>query len=438
MARSLRLLGSVSSFVQWRCSQWPIGATSAHNRQFSTGALLRDKVTNVIVSPDKKTISLEFDGARQHCYHAVWLRHTCKCAKCWSSSSNQSIASPLHVLPTCTLKDAKVEGDALVVSWTEEHDPDHVGLHPLTWLKENAYDVGTRTLRHTSARPTPLKGKMKDFQFSEVMFSDEKRLEWLMALYEDGLTMVRNVPLETGRVRDVAHRIGNVQQTFYGETTVDVVSVENPVNVAYSSSNLYLHQDMQYYESPPGIQLLHCLKFDSCVEGGESTIVDMFYFAEQFCIQHPEEFNVLCRVNSCFYKVNFDYTPPAYCRNSRPVIVTDHDSGEIKAVHWNPYTDSPLCADPQWVEPFFDARWKFAHMLETFPYKHEFRLTPGDLIVFNNRRMSHARNAFSLNGGQRHLQGCYVNIDDFRSAVEGGCLAEGRPLHRVRVGNQDI
>ena len=63
-----RLLRSASSFVhdQWRCS--PI-ATNV--RQFSTGALLRDKVTSVIVSPDKKTISLEFDGARQHTYHVV-------------------------------------------------------------------------------------------------------------------------------------------------------------------------------------------------------------------------------------------------------------------------------------------------------------------------------------------------------------------------------
>ena len=255
------------------------------------------------VSPDKKTLSLEFDGARQHSYHAVWLRHTCKCDKCWNSSSNQSTASPLHALPTSTIKDAKVEGDALVVSWTEEDDPDHVGFHLLTWLKENAYDMGTRTLKHTSARPTPLKGKMKHFQFSDVMSSDWKRLEWLMALYDDGLTMVQNVPLETGRVREVAQRIGNVQKTFYGET-FDVVSTENPINVAYTASKLFLHQDLQYYESPPGIQLLHCLKFDSCIEGGESAIVDMFHFAEQFRIQHPEEFNVLCRVNASFYKVN--------------------------------------------------------------------------------------------------------------------------------------
>lgn len=393
----------------------------------------------MVVSLDNKTLSLEFDGGHgtRHSYHAVWLRHTCKCNKCWSPSSNQSTMSPLHVLPTCTLKDAKVEGESLVVSWTDGHDPDHVGLHPLTWLKENAYDSAARTLRHTSARPTPLEGPVKDFHFSDVMDSNEKRLKWLIALYEDGVTMVRNVPLEEGRVRDVAQRIGDVQKTFYGET-FDVVSIENPVNVAYSSGELVLHQDMQYLESPPGIQLLHCLKFDSCIEGGESTVADQFYVAEQFRMQHPEEFNVLNRVNASFYKTNFNVSPPAYCRNTRPIIETDSDSGEIKAVHWNPYIDSPLCVEPHLVEPFFAARWKFAHMLETFLMKHTFRLTPGDLVVLNNRRMSHARKAFSLNGGERHLQGCYVNIDDFRSAVEGVCRSEGRPLKYVRVGNQDV
>ena len=416
----------------------PIAALSARVRPFSSGSHLRQKVASVVVSPDKKTLSLEFDGgARTHSYHAVWLRHTCKCTKCWNPSSNQLLTLPLQLLPTCALKDAKIEGESLVVSWTDDHDPSHVGLHPLAWLKENAYDGSSRTARHTSTRPTPLEGPIKDYGFSDVMVSNEKRLEWLLSLYEDGVTMIRNVPVEAGRVLDVAQRIGDVQKTFYGEI-FNVVSVENPSNLAYSSSELVLHQDMQYLESPPGIQLLHCLKFDPCIEGGESTIVDLFAVAEQFRIRHPEDFNVLTRVNASFYRINFDVTPPAYCRNSRPVIETDSDSGEIKAVHWNTYNDSPLCVEPHWVEPFFAARWKFAHMLETFPLKHAFRLTPGDLVVFNNRRMSHARKAFSLNGGERHLQGCYVNIDDFRSAVEGVYRSEGRNLKYVRVGNQDI
>ena len=42
-------------------------------------------------------------------------------------------------------------------------------------------------------------------------------------------------------------------------------------------------------------------------------------------------------------------------------------------------------------------------------------MEPGQLVCFNNRRILHGRNEFSLNGGVRHLQGCYTNIDEFKS-----------------------
>ena len=50
-------------------------------------------------------------------------------------------------------------------------------------------------------------------------------------------------------------------------TVFDVVSTDNPINIAYSNIALDLHQDLPYYESPPGLQLLHCLKFSPAVTG---------------------------------------------------------------------------------------------------------------------------------------------------------------------------
>lgn len=40
-------------------------------------------------------------------------------------------------------------------------------------------------------------------------------------------------------------------------------------------------QDLAYYESPPGVQMLHCLRFDDSVEGGESTFMDAHAAAER-------------------------------------------------------------------------------------------------------------------------------------------------------------
>ena len=75
------------------------------------------------------------------------------------------------------------------------------------------------------------------------------------------------------QVIDLANVISRPQHTVYGET-FDVVVEESPINVAYSSLGLPLHQDLVYYESPPGLQMLHCLKFAGEVDGGESTLLD--------------------------------------------------------------------------------------------------------------------------------------------------------------------
>ena len=42
----------------------------------------------------------------------------------------------------------------------------------------------------------------------------------------------------------------------------DVISTPKPINVAYSTVGLDFHMDLMYYESPPGLQFLHCLRYE--------------------------------------------------------------------------------------------------------------------------------------------------------------------------------
>ena len=46
----------------------------------------------------------------------------------------------------------------------------------------------------------------------------------------------------------------------------------------------------------------------------------------------------------------------------------------------------------------------------------ELTLAAGDAIVFDNRRVLHARTGFDPSEG-RHLQGCYVDIDAIASTA---------------------
>ena len=45
----------------------------------------------------------------------------------------------------------------------------------------------------------------------------------------------------------------------------------------------------------------------------------------------------------------------------------------------------------------------------------QFKLEPGDLMIMDNHRTLHGRTAYSMNIGERHLQGCYIDHD----ATEG-------------------
>ncbi len=74
----------------------------------------------------------------------------------------------------------------------------------------------------------------------------------------------------------------------FAGTIFDVVSTHNPINIAYSNMALDLHQDLPYYESPPGVQLLHCLKFSPSVTG-EVPITEHVYVHIQ-TLQHIQRF----------------------------------------------------------------------------------------------------------------------------------------------------
>ncbi len=68
----------------------------------------------------------------------------------------------------------------------------------------------------------------------------------------------------------------------------------------------------------------------------------------------------------------------------------------------------------------------------------EFRLKPGDTMVFNNRRMLHGRSAFTASSptSNRILHGCYVNVDEFASQYQYLCRALGKQPSGTSVGNQ--
>ncbi len=59
----------------------------------------------------------------------------------------------------------------------------------------------------------------------------------------------------------------------------------------------------------------------------------------------------------------------------------------------------------------------FGGLLRSGRFERHVRLHPGDVMCMDNYRILHGRTEFDPNSGPRHLQGCYVDRDDFLSRI---------------------
>ena len=102
--------------------------------------------------------------------------------------------------------------------------------------------------------------------------------------------------------------------------------------------------------------------------------------------------------------------------NRYPVIGVDGD-GNYTDIRFNNALMEPFDVAPDLVVPLYEALQAFGKLLRSPELEFEFKMKPGDCQVFDNRRVLHARAEFDLNSGPRHLQGCYVDRDDFMSRL---------------------
>mmetsp|Transcript_13109 Transcript_13109/g.19795 ORF Transcript_13109/g.19795 Transcript_13109/m.19795 type:complete len:196 (-) Transcript_13109:1228-1815(-) len=172
-----------------------------------------------------------------------------------------------------------------------------------------------------------------------------------------------------------------------------------------------MHTDLRYFRSPPGLQLLHCQRFDQEIQGGETGFIDGFQVAERFRQVHPQQFNVLTKYKHTFQKI--DQFRHFYYR--RPLIdLNSYD--QITGVHFSPQFEGPLVLNEQdeiTVEQYYAAYALFAQFIrqEKAAFK---RFVEGDLVIFNNLRVLHSRKSFvQTENTLRHLQGTYIDIEEF-------------------------
>jgi len=281
-----------------------------HVKSVGNGAHTKDVgAVQAETSSDGRFVTLKAGGNNVGKFYAIWLRHNCQCPACRQRFSGQKLIRPADLAPSYSIQWAGVDPDdrLVYIDWNEE---DHRSEFPISFLRHSVHTPAER--RRVTSTPSGGVGWLPTVEFGEILLP-AGRLHWLQSIAEVGVVLLRGVPTDAAMVRLVAELVAPVQRTIYGETW-DVLADPKPINVAYSTAELDFHMDLSYYESPPGIQFLHCVRFDDCVKGGESMFVDAWHVAEMLRATYPDHFNTLTRIPATFQKIHFDRDFPVYMR----------------------------------------------------------------------------------------------------------------------------
>ncbi|CAG8500577.1 6833_t:CDS:2 [Funneliformis caledonium] len=301
------------------------------------------------------------------------------------------------------------------------HQP-HKSIYPISFLHSYSTKQNILKLHYNHLKPilwdskSILNSQNLWISYNDYMNSDKILLDSLRQLWDYGLVFIKNVPTndDDKGILNVAERIGTVRSTIYGKF-FDVKSIPAANNIAYTSLNLNLHMDLLYYESPPGLQFLHCLK--NSVTGGQSIFSDSFKAVQKLKFYHPNYFNLLKKFPLTFHYTNNGH----HMHYNRPAIAIDDDNDTLN-VNYAPPFQGPIefflgSNDDENeinVIEFYRAYQQFCKFIEDPSLKFELTLIPGDLVIFVNRRVLHARKSFDPQSGQRHLKGTYIEYCEFK------------------------
>tara|TARA_B100001741_G_C16515278_1_gene581900 strand:+ start:57 stop:1190 length:1134 start_codon:yes stop_codon:yes gene_type:complete len=345
------------------------------------------------------------DGEKSN-FNFMWLRDNCPTAH--DKNSRHRMFNILKVSKNINPKKYNINSDGkLEIEWSEGQ---HISYYDPNWLRKNCYTLKNKK-KYTSPYElwnNSLEKNLKsiNIEYEEILKSDKGLIKWLELLHHKGIALVKNSPTDKKSALPVLNRISHTRETFF-KTPFEVINVPKPNNSAYTSHDLRNHMDLPWFENPPGYQFLHCLINDA--DGGDSSAVDGFAVADYLRKNEKEIFETLVNVPLKFR--DKDYTQVSHRSFHAPAISLTKD-GDYNDIRFSVATMDALDCHPDIMDNVYKAHHRFGNLLHDDKFQIKFRLQPGDIFSFNNRRLLHGRTAFNPNSGNRHLQGYYMDRDE--------------------------
>ena len=355
--------------------------------------------------PYGAAIRIVWDDGSMSDFDCLSLRDGCDCAACPHPQTLERTFNLLTVPEDISAQSVDVTPNgALQVAWAGDG---HISEYDPAWFADREDLTAPAPRRETwDADYAP---KVARFSYADVMGDDINLRAWLETIRDHGIALLEGAAGKPGEVDRIAARIAYPRHTNFG-TTFDVVAMANPNSNAYTGMEIHGHTDLTFYKYAPGYFFLHCLAHDA--DGGESTFVDGFHVAQALKDDHPTAYEILTQVPFEFRFKDNDYD----IRYREPLIGLD-SAGQPRQVRFNISCMHSPVVTPQNMATAYRAYRRFAALIVDPRYRMRFKMAAGDIVGFDNSRVFHGRTAFDETGGRRHLQGIYVDQDEFLSRI---------------------
>jgi gamma-butyrobetaine dioxygenase len=359
------------------------------------------------IAQDKSQLSIHWQDGHSSDFLAVWLRDHCQMPESRDAHSGQRLMNVTDFPLDISIESVSIldQSHIEIIFY-----PIHRSVFKLDWLEQNAYDkhlpCDIYSEQNKLLWDARLQTNQSAFNYSDYL-NDSNISSALFnhfALY--GFAILENVPCIEGQVLEVIKSFGYIRETNYGKLFEVKTQVE-PNNLAFTNLGLGLHADNPYRDPVPTVQLLHCL--ENSVDGGESILADGFKAAAILREENQANFDLLSQT-----WINFRFQYKETELHSRVPLIEVNDNDQIVKVRFNNRSIAPINIDKHKMKAFYQAYQHYAEILTRQSIMIDFKLAQGQLVMFDNTRVFHARKAFSTSGS-RWLQGAYADVDNLYS-----------------------
>ncbi|XP_071512003.1 gamma-butyrobetaine dioxygenase-like [Diadema antillarum] len=358
------------------------------------------------------------EGTAKNSFPYSWLRDNCRCNECFNKSSKSRTVNLQGLLARCGVETVmrSEDGKSMTIQWKDGH----VSHYPATWLRCNVFSESDPD--PVADMPPQLwdaatcRDRIQIFDFNNLLSDDRALFALLREVKGLGIAIIENVPQKVRQIHRLAERCGYLTPSNYGET-FHVKAKVDPSNIAYTSSFLSSHTDLTYFNDTYDIQMLHCIA-QADGEGGENMLVDGFKIANDLRQSAPKLFDILTTEVLEYHDVGRDAVGDFF-QHSRVRTIRLNDKGVVDKIIFSDHGRSAMLRmDVDNVVATYEALACFADLLYDPVNVFRYRMRGGDIVVRDNHRVLHGREAFTLKpGSSRHLEGGFLDWDAVLSKI---------------------